>query len=75
MSGIYTKVNGRFVLSQGNIKYGNSWKDTYQIYTKENNNWREVYQYRYDISEWSACSVSCGGGCKLEQLHVHVVTI
>ena len=62
MSGIYTKINGKFVLSQGNIKYNNQWKDTYQIYTNRNNQWKEVYQYKYNISDWSSCSEPCGGG-------------
>ena len=61
MSGIYTKINGNFALAQSNIRYNNNWKDTFQIYYKNNNNWNKVYNYSYTTSGWSECSKPCGG--------------
>ena len=62
MSGTYVKINGQFKLAQINAKYGNNWRDTFQVYHKRNNQWKEVYSYQYIPSNWSECSKSCGGG-------------
>lgn len=61
MSGVYSKVNGKFNISQINSKYNNNWRDTYQIYKKDDSSWEKVYNYWYEYSDWSDCSVSCGG--------------
>lgn len=62
MSGVYTKINGQFVLSQINSKYLNNYRDTFQIYYKNNNNWNKVYNYFYTVGNWGECSKPCGGG-------------
>ena len=41
MSGVYSKVNGKSNISQVNSKYNNNWRDTYQIYKKDDSSWEK----------------------------------
>lgn len=39
-----------------------SWKTIGQIYININGTWKHMWSYQWNVSTWSNCSASCGGG-------------
>ena len=58
----YPKYLSEFKKSFHSVKNGSNWKDVPQIYVKNNNTWKELYEYKWNTGAWSLCNVPCGGG-------------
>ena len=54
------KVNNEFKSSYHQVKVNNNWNIVPQMYIKQSNQWKPLYEYNWHVGEWSKCSVECG---------------
>jgi len=62
--GLFHKVDGTYRKCNLYHNQDGIWNEVKNIYQNINNMWKPVWNYVWATSDWSECSVSCGGGTR-----------